>query len=80
MNLAGQTNRHHASISGSGKINAFDMPARNVSLKISGSGDCKVNATETLDARISGAGDVIYSGHPRITSKISGSGRLESRD
>jgi hypothetical protein len=80
MNLAGQTNRHHASISGSGKINAFDMPARNVSLKVSGSGDCKVNATETLDARISGAGDVIYSGHPRITSKISGSGRLESRD
>ncbi|MGD9056238.1 MAG: head GIN domain-containing protein [Desulfobacterales bacterium] len=80
MNLAGQTNRHNASISGSGKINAFDMPARNVSLKVSGSGDCKINATETLDARISGAGDVIYTGRPRITSKISGSGKLESRD
>ena len=80
MNLAGQTNRHEAKISGSGKINALEMPARNVSLKVSGSGDCKVNATETLDARISGAGDVTYTGHPRITSKISGSGKLESRN
>ncbi|MBW2433215.1 MAG: DUF2807 domain-containing protein, partial [Deltaproteobacteria bacterium] len=80
MNLAGQTNRHYASISGSGKINALDMPAQNVSLKVSGSGDCKINATETLDARISGAGDVIYTGRPRITSKISGSGKLESQN
>ncbi len=80
MTLSGQTNRHHASISGSGKINAFDMHTRNVSLKVSGSGDCRINATDTLDARISGAGDVVYSGHPRITSKISGSGKLESRN
>jgi hypothetical protein len=80
MNLAGQTDRHDASISGSGKINAFDMQTQNLSLKVSGSGNCKVNATETLHARISGSGDVIYKGHPRITSKISGSGSLESRN
>jgi hypothetical protein len=80
MNLAGQTDRHDATISGSGKINAFDMQTQNVSLKVSGSGNCKVNATETLNARISGSGDVIYTGHPRITSKISGSGSLESRN
>jgi hypothetical protein len=80
MNLSGQTNRHDASISGSGKINAFDMQTQNVSLKVSGSGDCKVNAAETLDTRISGSGDVFYKGHPRITSKISGSGSLESRN
>jgi len=80
MNLAGQTDRHDASISGSGKINAFDMHTQNLSLKVSGSGNCKVNATETLHVRISGSGDVIYKGHPRITSKISGSGSLESRN
>ena len=68
------------SMSGSGKINAFDMQTQNVSLKVSGSGDCKVNAAETLDTRISGSGDVFYKGHPRITSKISGSGSLESRN
>jgi hypothetical protein len=80
MNLSGQSGRYDAEISGSGKINAFDMQAKNVSLKISGSGDCKVNATEILHARISGSGDVFYTGHPRITSKISGSGSLESRN
>jgi hypothetical protein len=80
MNLSGKANRHDAKISGSGKINAFDMQVKSVSLKVSGSGDCKVNATETLYARISGSGDVFYKGHPRITSKISGSGSLESRN
>lgn len=80
MNLTGRADRHDAQISGSGRINAFDMQARNVSLKISGSGDCKVNATEILHARISGSGDVFYKGHPRITSKMSGSGSLESRN
>jgi hypothetical protein len=80
MNLSGQTDRHDAKISGSGKIDAFDMQTKNVSLKISGSGDCKVTATEILHARVSGSGDVFYKGHPRITSKISGSGNLESRN
>ena len=80
MNLSGQADRHDAKISGSGKIDAFDMQTKNVSLKISGSGDCKVNATEILHARISGSGDVFYKGHPHITSKISGSGSLESQN
>jgi hypothetical protein len=80
MNLAGKTDRHDASISGSGKINAFDMDAKKVSLKVSGSGDCKVVATETLNTKISGSGDVFYKGHPQVNSKISGSGSLESRN
>ena len=80
MNLSGKADHHEAKISGSGKINAFEMQAKSVSLKVSGSGDCKVNATETLNARVSGSGDVFYKGQPRITSKISGSGSLESRN
>jgi hypothetical protein len=80
VNLSGKTHNHDAAISGSGKINAFDMDAKNVSIKISGSGDCKVNATETLTAKISGSGDVFYRGHPQINSKVSGSGSLESRN
>jgi hypothetical protein len=80
MNLSGKTDQHNASISGSGKINAFDLRTQRVLLQVSGSGDCKVNAAETLDAKISGSGDVLYTGHPRITSKISGSGSLASRN
>ena len=80
MHLSGQTDRHEARISGSGKINAFNMHTKDVAIKVSGSGDCKVTATEILDARISGSGDVFYKGYPRIISKISGSGSLESRN
>jgi len=80
MHFSGQADRHEAKISGSGKINAFNMYTKDVALKVSGSGDCKVTATEILDARISGSGDVFYKGQPRIISKISGSGSLESRN
>jgi hypothetical protein len=78
INLSGKTVHHRASITGSGDIDAFDMDAKNVSVKISGSGDCKVNATETLTAKISGSGDVYYKGQPRVNTSISGSGSIKS--
>jgi hypothetical protein len=80
IRLAGKAQDYRVSISGSGEINAFDVEAENISVKISGSGDCRVYATESLDAKISGSGDVYYKGRPRINTKISGSGSLKSRD
>ena len=80
IDLSGKADDYTVSISGSGEINAFDVDANNVSVKISGSGDCRLSASESLDARISGSGDVYYKGRPRINTKISGSGSLKSRD
>jgi hypothetical protein len=80
IDLTGKADDYTVSISGSGEINAFDVDAKNVSVKISGSGDCRISASESLDARISGSGDVFYKGRPRINTKISGSGSLKSRD
>ena len=80
IHLSGKAEDYTVSISGSGKINAFDVDAKHVSVKISGSGDCRVSATESLDAKISGSGDVYYRGRPQINAKISGSGSLKSRD
>lgn len=80
IRLAGKAQDYRVSISGSGEINAFDVQAQTVSVKISGSGDCRVHAAESLDAKISGSGDVYYKGRPRINTKISGSGSLKSRD
>ncbi|MGD2269677.1 MAG: head GIN domain-containing protein [Desulfobacterales bacterium] len=80
INLFGKTNHHRASITGSGDIDAFGMDAKNVSVKISGSGDCKVNAAETLTAKISGSGDVYYIGQPQVNTSISGSGSIKSRN
>ncbi len=80
INLLGSTKFHRASITGSGDIDAFDLDAKDVSIKISGSGDCKVTAAETLTAKISGSGDVYYKGHPQVNTSISGSGSIKSRN
>jgi len=80
IDLTGKADDYTVSISGSGEINAFDVDAKNVSVKISGSGDCRISASESLDARVSGSGDVFYKGRPRINANISGSGSLKSRE
>jgi len=80
IHLSGKAEDYTVSISGSGKINAFDVDAKNVSVKISGSGDCRLSASESLDVNISGSGDVYYKSRPRINTKISGSGSLKSSD
>ena len=80
IRLAGKAEDYTVSISGSGEVNAFEVQAKNVSVKISGSGDCRVNVSESLDVKISGSGDVYYKGRPQINTKISGSGSLISRD
>ena len=80
LQLAGKAEEYTIAVSGSGKIDAFDVDAKHVSVKVSGSGNCKVTATESLEARISGSGDVYYKGRPRINTNISGSGSLKSRD
>jgi hypothetical protein len=80
IRLAGKAEDYTVSISGSGEINAFDVQAKNISVKISGSGDCRVQAAELLGVKISGSGDVYYKGRPRINTKISGSGSFISRE
>ncbi|UCF95024.1 MAG: DUF2807 domain-containing protein [Desulfobacterales bacterium] len=79
LTLGGQADYHEASITGSGAINAFEMKAKKVFVSITGSGDCKVNASEALQANITGSGDVYYMGHPQIDSTIKGSGSLKSQ-
>ena len=78
MRFSGKTDSLDASITGAGNIRAFDMQARNVSLKITGSGNCEVNAFETLDVKITGSGDVRYKGSPQISKKVTGSGNIRN--
>ncbi|MGD8296012.1 MAG: head GIN domain-containing protein, partial [Desulfobacterales bacterium] len=80
IHLSGKAEDYTVSISGSGEVKAFEVQAKNVSVKISGSGDCRVHAAESLVVKISGSGDVYYKGRPRIDTKISGSGSLISED
>ncbi len=80
LQLSGKAEEYTISVSGSGKINAFDVDAKHVSVRVSGSGNCRISASESLEARLSGSGDVYYRGQPRIDAEISGSGSLSSRD
>ncbi len=80
LQLSGKAEEYNISVSGSGKIDAFGVDAEHVSVRVSGSGNCRISVSESLDARISGSGDVYYRGQPRINANISGSGSLKGRD
>jgi len=80
IHLSGKADVHQASITGSGEINAFGLETQNASLSITGSGDCKVNASEKLQAKITGSGDVLYKGHPQVNKTITGSGSVKDRN
>jgi hypothetical protein len=78
MRFSGKADSLAASITGAGNIRAFDMQTRNVSLKITGSGNCEVSASETLNVKITGSGDVKYKGSPQISRKVTGAGKIRS--
>ncbi|MEP7320909.1 MAG: head GIN domain-containing protein [Saprospiraceae bacterium] len=80
IHLTGKTNELSLGTSGSGDVMAKDMVAGKVKIGISGSGDCEVNVSESLEAGISGSGSVRYKGRPKVKSSISGSGSLNSID
>lgn len=67
-------NTHH---SGSGRIDALDLLALDVTSRSSGSGNTYINVSGVLDVSIVGSGSISYLGEPiDITSRITGSGRL----
>lgn len=74
--LSGTTGLVDCLISGSGSINAFDLPCDEADVRISGSGNTRVDVEDYLNVHISGSGSVFYRGNPSIDTSISGSGRL----
>ena len=74
--LAGSAKNEELRISGSGKLLLEGVVSENAKTKISGSGDIKLTASQSLDVTISGSGSVYYHGHPLISTDISGSGRV----
>ncbi|WP_439881996.1 head GIN domain-containing protein [Pontibacter sp. MBLB2868] len=77
--LQGETDLHNVNISGSGRAEAFNLQAGNVTVNLSGSGVAEVSASETLAADITGSGMVYYLGDPTVTSHVSGSGKVVKR-
>jgi Putative auto-transporter adhesin, head GIN domain len=80
VRLKGKADKLTARISGSGDITADDLLSKDVDAGISGSGNIRVNCSESLSARISGSGDIIYKGDPKTKdTKVSGSGNIRKK-
>ena len=78
--LAGSTNSYDATITGSGDVDAFELQTKDSSVVITGSGNCRINVLDRLQAKITGSGDVLYKGHPQISKSITGSGKVKNRN
>lgn len=76
VDLGGEAITAKHTISGSGNVQALNLDSDFVTVSISGSGDCFVNADSTLNVTISGSGKVRYTGNPQVTTNISGSGNV----
>lgn len=75
--LKGNSDNFTVKLAGSGNIDALNLKSKKADIKISGSGNSKINCNESLIARVSGSGDVKYSGNPEKRDvKVSGSGNI----
>jgi hypothetical protein len=77
IKLSGSAETSTISTNGSGDFSGRDLVTVTTMVRISGSGDASVNATEKLDARVSGSGDIRYTGGAKqVSSHSSGSGDI----
>ena len=77
IKLSGSSKNHRIQVNGSGNVEATEFASGQVKVKINGSGDCNVLATNALDASIRGSGNVYYKGSPDVSSDVKGSGSVE---
>ena len=77
MSLSGRADNSTVSVVGSGDYTARNLTTASTAIRLTGSGDAYVNATERIDAALHGSGDIHCSGNPKNVSKsTSGSGDI----
>lgn len=79
LEFDGIASEMEATISGAGYLDAIDLKAKKVDIKIEGVGAANVYASENLYATISGIGKIRYKGEPEVFKKVEGIG-LVSKD
>jgi hypothetical protein len=79
IHLKGITQILDVKASGAGELIATDLEATKVIAKVSGAGNVKVYATQSINADVSGVGSVIYKGNP-IEREVSITGRGSVRE
>ncbi|MCO6475320.1 MAG: DUF2807 domain-containing protein [Phaeodactylibacter sp.] len=79
IQLEGTAEAVEVNIMGSGSVKADKLSTKTAEVSIAGSGDCTIDATESLEASIAGSGDVYYLGEPEVESSIAGSGSVKKK-
>jgi hypothetical protein len=78
MNIKGSARNTTFQISGSGNMNAESLASEHCQVRISGSGNCRVQVDSSLESRVSGSGNVYYKGNPeKLSNHSSGSGSIK---
>lgn len=78
IRLRGSTKALRHTISGSGDLKAFNLETKRSEIKITGSGNCELSASNQLNVLISGSGTVFYRGDPQtVSQEVSGSGKVK---
>jgi hypothetical protein len=81
INLSGIAKRLDAGLSGSGNISAMDLKTEETAIRISGSGNADIFASEKINVKVAGSGDVRYKGGAQqVSSNITGSGSVKKVD
>jgi len=77
MKLSGNAESSTVSVVGSGDFTARNLLTVSSAVRVSGSGDAEVNASDRVDAAVNGSGDVRYTGAAKnINSRKNGSGDI----
>jgi len=77
VDIAGSCADQNITLSGAGNYQGMRVESARTTIKLSGVGNAKVWANETLDATISGAGGIEYYGEAKVNQKVSGLGMIK---
>lgn len=78
MALRGYATSLDALISGAGTIHGYNCPLETAKVKVSGSGICELNVSNTIDAIVAGSGLIKHKGNTKnAQKKIYGTGSVD---
>lgn len=78
VNLKGYATSNDIVISGSGNVTAFSCELETAKVKVSGSGNCELTVSNSLEALVLGSGTIRHKGNTKeVTKKTYGSGAIE---
>lgn len=78
IQLKGYATTNEVVMAGSGNLKAFTFELENAKVKLTGSGNCEILASQTLDAFVSGSGTLKHKGNTKnVTKRVYGSGTVD---